>query len=279
MPLTALKPSQELLAIVQILGGSWHGFHAMCRCPAHADQEPSLSLRQGDRGILVTCFAGCRPEDVLRELRRLDRSGASTPQPDFRQQNSGNAFRLWNRALPVCGTLAERYLEGRKLGSRHRDIRFDPACPLGPRPRTRYKPALLVAVREGRRLTAVQRIFLARHGDGYEVKLMLGQPGQGAWQSGEPAEILAVAEGFETAASFAKLHNIACWASLGARRLDQLSIPPRVTTLLIAEDNDSEGRRAASNALRTYERPGLTIRRVPPPPRYGDWAEVLVAER
>lgn len=71
MPYTALKPSQELVDIVGALGGTWHGYVASCRCPAHCDKTPSLSLRQGDRGILVTCFAGCDAEDVLRELRRV----------------------------------------------------------------------------------------------------------------------------------------------------------------------------------------------------------------
>ena len=59
MALTAIRPTQDLIDLVGSLGGSWHGRTAMCLCPAHADREPSLSIRQGDRGILVTCFAGC----------------------------------------------------------------------------------------------------------------------------------------------------------------------------------------------------------------------------
>lgn len=71
MPLTANGPSQELVDIVGMLGGTWSGHVAMCRCPAHADSDAGLSVRQGDRGILVTYFAGCSREDVLRELRRV----------------------------------------------------------------------------------------------------------------------------------------------------------------------------------------------------------------
>lgn len=59
MPLTAKRPSQELADIVGTLGGTWSSHVAMCRCPAHTDSNPSLSIRQGERGILVTCFAGC----------------------------------------------------------------------------------------------------------------------------------------------------------------------------------------------------------------------------
>ncbi|MDX7569135.1 hypothetical protein SJ550_27065, partial [Serratia marcescens] len=57
--------------LVGALGGTWHGNIAMCRCPAHAATTPSQSLRQGDQGILVTCFAGCSAPDVLRELDRV----------------------------------------------------------------------------------------------------------------------------------------------------------------------------------------------------------------
>ena len=34
MPLTARRPSQEIVDIVGALGGTWSGNVAMCRCPA-----------------------------------------------------------------------------------------------------------------------------------------------------------------------------------------------------------------------------------------------------
>lgn len=37
----------------------------MCRCPAHDDKSPSLSITQKDDRILFYCFAGCATEDVL----------------------------------------------------------------------------------------------------------------------------------------------------------------------------------------------------------------------
>lgn len=55
-------------------------------CPAHADSDPSLSIRdQGDR-ILVHCFAGCSPlaivEAIGLEMRDLFPPNADfTPQP------------------------------------------------------------------------------------------------------------------------------------------------------------------------------------------------------
>jgi hypothetical protein len=43
-----------------------HGW--MARCPAHDDGSPSLSIRQGDKGALLKCHAGCAPESILEAL-------------------------------------------------------------------------------------------------------------------------------------------------------------------------------------------------------------------
>lgn len=40
----------------------------MARCPAHADRNPSLSIREGERGLLVKCWAGCAVEEITAAL-------------------------------------------------------------------------------------------------------------------------------------------------------------------------------------------------------------------
>jgi hypothetical protein len=278
MPLVALKPSQDLVDLVGTLGGTWHGYTAMCRCPAHADAEPSLSLRQGDHGILVTCFAGCDREDVLRELGRIRPGQHFPPPPTSSTTGTANVARLWSEAQPIDGTPAERYLERRRLPATLPDIRFHPRCPDGPKPLTRFKPALLVAVRQAHHLAAIQRIFLTPD-VWYEAKVMLGRPGRGAWQGAAPGATLAIAEGFETAAAFMQLHGTPCWSSLGARRLDQLALPESIETLIVAEDNDPEGRRARAKAWARYQHDGLKLKRMPPPVGADDWAAVLEQAR
>jgi hypothetical protein len=110
----------------------------------------------------------------------------------------------------------------------------------------------------------------------YRMKLMLGRPAAGAWQGGgRGATVLALAEGFETARAFTILNALPCWASLGARRLHQIRLPETVQTLILAQDNDAEGLRAADQAELLYARPGLTIERMPPPRGFKDWAKVL----
>jgi len=53
----------------------------MGRCPAHRDRSPSLSVRQGDKGALVFCMAGCRTDAVLEALGLSVRDLFDGPPP------------------------------------------------------------------------------------------------------------------------------------------------------------------------------------------------------
>ena len=278
MSLVAQQPTQELIDLVHALRGHWSGWRAMCLCPAHDDSSPSLSLRQGERGILVHCFAGCSAENVLRELQRVRIFERGRPPEAKTSIPSGNPSRLWAEGLDVRGTLAEAYCGIRHFHILPSDIRFHPRCPYRPRPHTVYLPALLVAVREGRRLTAIQRIFLDPKTGRYTHKRMLGLPARGAWQGSRVSDTLAIAEGFETAWAYTLLHDIPCWASLGADRFDQLIIPHSVTKLILAEDNDAPGLLAGNKAELRYQRPALQIVRCPPASPADDWAKVLKSQ-
>ena len=43
--------------------GRWYA-----RCPAHEDRSPSLSVRDTGERVLVHCFTGCEPDDVLASV-------------------------------------------------------------------------------------------------------------------------------------------------------------------------------------------------------------------
>jgi len=46
-----------------------NGEKAVCFCPAHEDHDnPSLSLKAENDKLLLHCFAGCQPEDVVSEI-------------------------------------------------------------------------------------------------------------------------------------------------------------------------------------------------------------------
>jgi hypothetical protein len=100
--------------------GAWWS----CRCPAHDDRSPSLSVRDGVRGLSVKCFAGCEPHDVLAELRWRGLIGSSSvhhservtvqrPSDDDAARRIEVARRIWNAALTARGTPVERYFAGR----------------------------------------------------------------------------------------------------------------------------------------------------------------------
>jgi hypothetical protein len=272
MPLVAHKPEQQLVDIVGTLGGRWTGYTALCRCPAHNDRTPSLSLRQGDRGILVHCYAGCARADVLRELGRIVPTRTYQSPKWQTAPPRAHVGRLWDQGIPVRGTLAETYLRSRFLDCQLPDIRYLARCPHGPAPSTIFKPALLVAVRDDTGLTAIQRIFLdpvtGRHTD----KVMIGRPGTGAWRGAIAETTIAITESFEDAAAYMQLGHGPCWTSLGAGRLHCLTLPASVRSVTIAEDNDAEGRRAAQHAAQEYREHGLAVHRMAPPKPHKDWA-------
>ena len=190
MSLVRNRPTAELRSLVRRLGGTWSGDTAMCACPAHADRTPSLSIRQGDRGILVTCHAGCDASDVLRELSRIERL------PDFRRvaiekarSGPGDAYMaIWRAANAIEGTIAERYIrDTRGIWVPLNDLRFHPRCPRGQGTFARFEPALLVAMRKLGEIAAIQRIFLDPGTATWTEKLCLGQAIGAAWTNGPPA--------------------------------------------------------------------------------------------
>src|SRR5437879_5166259 len=51
------------------------GQRYMARCPAHQDRNPSLSIREGERGVLVRCFAGCSYQEIMAAIGETPAAG------------------------------------------------------------------------------------------------------------------------------------------------------------------------------------------------------------
>lgn len=56
-------------SICRALGGKPSGGGFVARCPAHDDKTPSLTIADGDSGVVVKCHAGCSQRDVIDALR------------------------------------------------------------------------------------------------------------------------------------------------------------------------------------------------------------------
>lgn len=250
-------------SIVEQLGGRWSRNGGVCRCPAHNDRTPSLSVRVGRTRLLLHCFAGCDAADVLRALQAsglLDARGAVAddpaalaPQPRLLAQN---AMRIWLDARIVAETPADRYLRRRGITLTSPELRYHPHTPHGPKPFTQFRPALIAAVRDEVGLVGVHRTFLDRRTGRLAVlpepKLGLGRFGSGAVRLWPAATRLGLAEGLETALSATELFGVPCWATLGTERFRLLKLPAIVRELVLFLDNDKGGRRAEALARQAF---------------------------
>ena len=278
-------------SIVEGLGGKWSNGTGMCRCPAHDDRSPSLSVRIGDRSLLFHCFSGCDTRDVLRALRHggtVGRGGVLNTDEAVEPVEPGNLVpiieRLWTAASPIRGTPAADYLESRGIVSHSAQLRYHPHVQLGPKHGASWHRAMLAAVRDQHgALIAIHRTFLEAveplKAKFDNPKRLLGLPGQGAVQLGQSRSTLGLAEGVETALAASVIHSIPVWAVLGNERFGMVSIPAHVTELVILADNDAGGKRAAALAQAGHKRGGLALRVIWPPAGCNDWADALAARR
>jgi putative DNA primase/helicase len=99
-----------------------------CRCPVHRGRGPTLALRDGDRGLIAVCHAGCSRPDIFAELRRqglIERQfSILPPSPMKRRANSDDdrtrriesARRIWDWTNNANGSAVAAYLAGRGIG-------------------------------------------------------------------------------------------------------------------------------------------------------------------
>ena len=168
---------RAFLARLRVESGPNDKGEYMCRCPAHDDKNASLCVRDGEKGIVLKCQAGCDTRSVvaamglkLRDLfRDQDSAQHATPAPVAKQArqlgNSGDEKKT--RGVFVCAypytdeqgkVLFEVCRYQRPDGSKTFNLRQpDPSNPSG------YKwtkdgvrlvlyrlPAVLKAIKEGR---------------------------------------------------------------------------------------------------------------------------------
>lgn len=280
----AASLEQEARNLVERLGGRWSANGGMCHCPAHGDRRPSLSIRPGRSRLLLHCFAGCSAADILSALQAaglIDRSaGASSADPAPEPAAfPALALRVWGGARPIGGTPAEAYLAGRGLKVDSPELRYHPRTPHGPKPLTRFRPALIAALCDESGLVAVHRTYLDPRRCSLaplpEPRCGLGRFGSGAVRLGGIAPRLGLAEGIETALSASALFGIPCWATLGTERFRLVALPPEVAELLLFLDNDPGGRRAEALARQAHGH--LPIEARYPRKSGADWNDVLRA--
>ncbi len=276
----------------ELIGGIWSNGRGLGPCPVaghgkgRGDVNPSLSISAGDRAeLLVHCFAGCDPIDIIASLRELsggigeERSHVPSAQASsFRSKTTSHAARsIWNRGTLLSASVAEVYLRSRGLSATSPELRFlhGERHPLF---KDRCLPTLLAALRGGDgRITAVQRTYLTSSGEKAHIcpaRTSIGRLDASAVQLTPASQTLGLAEGVETALAAHQLFGVPVWAACGAR-LHRVALPPSVRRVILFADNDAPGLETAHRALDTLKEAELEGLIRTPDQEGWDWADVL----
>jgi hypothetical protein len=288
--------------VTKALRGRWCNGQGLCRCPLpshgrrRGDHNPSLSVTDGDKGILVHCFAGCDPRAILDELRRRGlieddpgrarRRTGTTGLPTHRapsvipdQVPDPEALSTWRGAVGDVAVLRQ-YFRSRGIVSDS----LPPSLRAGTyKHLDRYQlPALIAAVQApNRQIVAVQVTLIDPRGDRKAQlripRKTIGALGAGAVRLAAATDELGLAEGAEKGLAAQQIFGVPTWVTLGAGRMHRVFIPDTVRTLHIFADGDAPGREAAERTAQANR-----IRRVvihTPLNGLKDWDDVLIHQR
>jgi putative DNA primase/helicase len=279
--------------VAAALGGACRsGAWWRCRCPVHSSRSATLALRDGERGMIVKCFADCDPRDILAELRRMGlivgRSGDGPPLPALRSSARDHttprmalARRIWDAAQDVGGTPVVHYLAGRRLTiAPPPSLRWSPRC--WHREARAWLPAMVARVDniDGEPI-GVHRTYLARDDRGQwrrRDRATLGPIAGGAVRLALAAETLLVGEGLETCLASMLATARPAWAALSTSGIMALALPAIVRDVVILADHDSSGagERAARQAAERWLGEGRRVTLALPPEPGTDFNDVLL---
>ncbi len=280
--------------IVKALQGRWSGSAGIARCPSHDDHEPSLSIRDGDDGRLLTnCFSGCSPEAVWAALvdrglvtqrddrrierrpqRRRQRPGKPISEP---MPNQDHALDIWHQTRPAQGTPAEDYLRSRGIIIPiPKTLRYHPALlhpDIG-----QHLPAMVAAVADaGRKVTGIQRIFLTMDGRKAPLtrpKLTLGTLRGNAVRLALTTDRVWLTEGVEDGLALMQMMGEPAWAVLGTSGYKTVELPDHIRQVILAPDGDDAGQDVIQEAAKHLASQGREVRAAKLPAGK-DWVDVL----
>jgi hypothetical protein len=257
-----------------------YGRNYLVRCPCHDDQSPSLSICDGDRGLMVHCFVGCAPGDIYAAIRRkgysLGRDNTANPikgSSEYERRQHEKAAWLWSQRRPIAGTIAERYLRGRGI-----------TCPLPatlgflPAHKPEHHPALIAAfaipdeldpgvLAEPRKIDSVHLTLLAADGNGKanieKPKIIVGGPGALPIVLAPANDLhgLAATEGIEDGLTALQATGLGTWAAGNAGRMATLAevIPTYIECVTIFAHADRAGRPGAHGLAMALDLRGVEV--------------------
>jgi len=274
----------------------------------------------GDKGKAIAWarrYLNLDSMDPAERRQAEDRAAASRAKKQADEakallERQRMAFGHFMRAVPIKGTPAELYLNGRHidfgvLGRYPASARFHPAM-LCPETNVKRRCLLLSVNDTGSMMVTVHRVFLFQHPAGRWTKadVKSGGPMQkakrayssygGAWipvwrgasnrsmSAIDPTEWIAICEGYEDALTIAMvMRHLRVLAAISLTNFATLRLPPCAGIYLCADNDQSEtAREQFDSAVAALEARGFLVRVVRPPQQFKDfneWAAALAEAR
>ena len=285
-------PGSEALA--SQLGGRKTGNGSfLADCPS-CGYKRALTIREGERGALFYCHAGCDQTELLQAVRELQGANWQTFPPRARTRapkrdaaaeaaRTKAAAELWARTIQASGTVVERYLRARgftgPIPGVLRLLQDAAHHESGQR-----LSAMVARVDAGfpRRGVAVHRTFLTDTGEKAQVlpaKKTLGPLRDGATVRLAPAaEEMAIGEGIETCLAVLGVTGTPTWCALSAGGLERAEPPPlpMASSVIVCVDHDTRGIEAGNRAAERWTSEGRTVRIAIPEEQGDDFNDVLL---
>jgi DNA polymerase len=246
-------------------------------CCFHDDHNPSLEIYPSEDDPHYHCWS-CGAHGPLDELEKkgidwraelkAPTSKRSTGDDQDNEHKLERAHELWDKAVPIAGTLAERYL----AETRGIDVS---ALPAGINEVLRFLPrawldgkypacmiALFRDIETGERAGA-HRIWLTPDAQKIERRMFGRWPRPRAIKLWPADDKLYVGEGIETVlAAATRLQMRPAWAMTTSGRLGKLPVISGITELNILLDRDANGEAAAATCCETWKAVGRRVRRL-----------------
>jgi hypothetical protein len=256
-------------------------------CPFHDDHTPSLVVyddhyhcfvcgAHGDHVEWLMMVEGMDRAQALQFLKTWDGPTVERKNPDDETRHRhAFALQLWEQARSITSTLAARYLtETRGIdlaelpANLDEVLRFHPRCVFGSGV---YHPCLLALLRDVRTDTPTGIHRIALTSDAKKIdRRMLGQVGAvKLWPAGSQ---LVVGEGIETVLAAATRIPYRgeplrpAWSAISSGPLGDLPVLPGIDRLILLVDNDANGngQRAAASTANRWSRAGRAVVRLTP---------------
>jgi hypothetical protein len=257
-------------------------------------------LGDGDNGcLLVHCFAGCSPLDILAELRHrglledgwphrddLPQRFPKSTRPSCDHRSIQLGLQIFAESVEPRRGPVEAYLIARGLGLLPDDvcdIRFHPSCPRG----SHRLPAMVALMRNAwsNEPMGVHRTFLRADGtakaDVTPAKMMLGRAAGSVVKLTPDENVsigLGLSEGIEDGLAIIGSAWRPVWAALSSASMAQIPVLNGIECLSLFADADAPGRKAAEACAERWRTGGKAVVIVEPP-RCKDFAGMVEAAR